>query len=218
MIVQLKREKSALCVQAFWWVRAARLHHFLRQCIILFCFFILSNVLDCRNLSVACASDSSKHPFEHKRNPWSQQSPEDSRQYKNWQQWFNSVNSTAFRKGTDKKSQLTLRFFQIESGRVIGEGGVIRPQRCTGVWVYKAALLCWAGRTPPAESGRWIWWRRRQGWRRPGHLLHTAGISGHGGESVHMQQKKKRRMWPILHMRLLLKMTYTLTLLSFLQF
>lgn len=32
-------------------------------------FFILSNVLDCRNLSSACASDSSKNPFEHKRNP-----------------------------------------------------------------------------------------------------------------------------------------------------
>lgn len=157
MIVQLKREKSVSKPSGDWGQRDCG--RFCNSIILtavyyFVSFFILSNVLDCRNLPAACALDSSKHPFEHKRNPWSQQSPEDSWQYKNWQQRFNSVNSTAFRKGTDKKSQLTLRFFQTESGRVIGEGGVIRPQRCTGVWVYKAALLCWAGRTPPAESGR----------------------------------------------------------------
>lgn len=77
----------------------------------------------------------------------------------------------------------------------MGEGGgVIRPRRCMGVWVYKAALLYWAGRTLPAESGRWIWWRRHQGWRRPGRPLHTAGISGHRWErtGAHMTRGRKR--------------------------
>lgn len=101
----------------------------------------------------------------------------------------------------------------------MGEGGgVIRPRRCMGVWVYKAALLYWAGRTLPAESGRWIWWRRRQGWRRPGRPLHTAGVSGHRRErtGAHMTRGRKRgeceRFDP------LLQFTYILTLLSFLQF
>lgn len=40
------------------------------------------------------------------------------------------------------------------AGRWARSGDVIRPRRCTGVSVYKAALLCLVGRTPPAGSGR----------------------------------------------------------------
>lgn len=90
-------------------------------------------------------------------------------------------------------------------------GGVIRPRRCTGVWVYKAAPLCWAGRTPPAESGRWIWWRPHQGWRRLGHPLHTAGIRRY-------RREEKRRRWTILPMWLILQMTDILILLPFYDF
>lgn len=92
-----------------------------------------------------------------------------------------------------------------------GDGGVIRPRRCMGVWVYKAAPLCWAGRTPPAESGQWIWWRPHQGWRRLGHPLHTAGIS-------RCRREEKRKMWTILPMWLVLEMTDILLLPPFYDF
>lgn len=94
-----------------------------------------------------------------------------------------SVNSPVSYK--DKNTRTTPRrnsfcFACIMQSQVKGNGlrgceDVIRPRQCRGVWVYKAALLCWAGRTPQAESGQWIWWHRRQGWRKFGRPLHTVG-------------------------------------------
>lgn len=91
-----------------------------------------------------------------------------------------SVNSPASCRDKKLNANRKIRVVLFVLGRVRSSDGVrwfddvIRPRRCTGVWVYKAALLCWAGRTPPAESGLWIWWSRRQGWRRFGRPLHTA--------------------------------------------
>lgn len=140
-----------------------------------------------------------KHPRETETNPGSQQSPVGLSNIKTTTA-IQLVNSPAFHEGTNK----------INHSGWVNNGGVIRPRRCTGVWVYKAAPLCWAGRTPPAESGRWIWWRPRQGWRRLGHLLHTVGISRCGRE--------RNKKWTILPMWLILKMTDTLSLLPFYDF
>lgn len=118
-------------------------------------------------------------------NPTSQQSPANSRQYKTTTR---QLIHQLLRKIKNKKDRPRERFFLFcfrQSGQVMGVtwSGVIRPQRCMDVWVYKAALLCWAGRTPPAESGQWIWWRRHQGWRRLGRPLRTLETSNSPGRS-----------------------------------
>lgn len=148
-------------------VEVLQQHQFTRQCVMSFRFLNFnSSFLNCRKSWASFASDSSNIRAKLKR----------IQEASSLRRTLNSiktttaiqlVNSPAFHEGTNKKNH---------SGWVMG-GGVIRPRRCTGVWVYKAAPLCWAGRTPPAESGRWIWWRPHQGWRRLGHLLHTAGTS-----------------------------------------